>query len=413
MFVKLYRYITGYLVIKLLGTETERFLNLCANRGIFLWRLKCVGGTYYAQVMVKDYKRMHPAVRKTGVRPVIVGRRGLPFFLHRNRKRGLFAAGFLLFFCLIIRLSFYIWDISVLGTYSHTPEQIIRFLQENDIYTGKSKKEVDCPEIEALLRGAYEDVGWVSAEIKGTRLIIKISETNIPEKNETATGPQHIVAEKDGIVKSIVVRSGTPVVTRGDVVKKGDLLISGIVEVIGDGEEVIEKQAVAADGDVCLATFYRYEDQIELSHTEKIYTGESVTGIGLYSGEKKIFSFLPSYSYEKYDIISQDTPIAITADLVLPLKFSTVKVYEYYEQRMMYTEEEAAALLNARLTRYLENLIGKGVLITENNVKIDISGKTGKAAGDIRVEEQAWDYLAVNDDEWRNIETDEHSGNDD
>ena len=105
---RLYLYITGYLVIKLLGTETERFLNLCANRGIYLWKLKCIGGTYYAQVRLRDYRKMHPAVRKTGVRPVIVSRRGLPFVLHRNRKRGMFAAGVILCFMLILRLSLYI-----------------------------------------------------------------------------------------------------------------------------------------------------------------------------------------------------------------------------------------------------------------------------------------------------------------
>ena len=122
------------------------------------------------------------------------------------------AAGVILCFMLILRLSLYIWDISVFGSYTHTPEQITGFLRENGIAAGKAKSEIDCAGIEALLRSAFEDIGWVSAEIKGTRLIIRISETNLTDTNPPSAGPQHIVAEKDGIVRQIVVRSGTPMV---------------------------------------------------------------------------------------------------------------------------------------------------------------------------------------------------------
>ena len=402
---RLYLYITGYLVIKLLGTETERFLNLCANRGIYLWKLKCIGGTYYAQVRLRDYRKMHPAVRKTGVRPVIVSRRGLPFVLHRNRKRGMFAAGVILCFMLILRLSLYIWDISVFGSYTHTPEQIAGFLRENGIAAGKAKSEIDCAGIEALLRSAFEDIGWVSAEIKGTRLIIRISETNLTDINPPSAGPQHIVAEKDGIVRQIVVRSGTPMVARGDVVKKGDILISGVLEIIGDGEALLGREAVTADGDVLLATYYRYEDSLKLNHTEKIYTGKYITGAGLYSGEKKLLSWLPSHSFELYDSAAWDYTARLTANLALPLRIRIVRLYEYYEQDMIYTGEEAAALLNQRLKRYLEALIAEDVCVTENRVVIDIGTNTARASGEILAEEQAWEYRAVEEEEWEMPET--------
>ena len=405
---RLYQYLTGYLVIKLLGTETERFLNLCAKRGIDLWKLKCINGTYYAQVRLKDYKNMHPAVRKTGVRPVIVSRRGLPFVLYRNRKRGMFAAGVLLCFFLILRLSFYIWDISVTGSYTHTPEQITGFLRENGIYAGAAKKEVDCAGIEALLRSTYEDIGWVSAEIKGTKLIIRISETSLTDTDPPSAGAQHIVAEKDGIVRQIVVRSGTPAVQRGDVVKQGDILISGVVEIIGDGEELMGREAVTADGEVWLATYYRYEDSLKLDHTEKLYTGEQITGAGLYSGEKELISWLPSHSFEQYDAVSWDYTAGL-ADFVLPLRIRVVRLYEYYEQTAVYTQEEVAALLNERLKRYLENLIAQDVCITENRVAIDIAGDTATAQGEILTQEQAWEYRAVEDEEWKQPEIEQET----
>ena len=400
----LYRYLTGYLIVRLVGTETERFLNLCANRGIVLWKLVCMDGTYYAQVALADYKKMHPAVRKTGVRPIIVSKRGLPFFLYRNRKRGLCAAGFLLFFVIIFRLSFYIWDISVEGSYYHTPQQLIRFLQEQEICAGRRKSEIDCPEIEAMIRKNYPDIGWVSAEIKGTRLIIRISETNMPETDPVAEGARHIVAKHDGIVRELIVRSGTPAVSRGDVVRQGDILISGVVEMIGDGDLVVGKEAVSADGDVVLATYYKYEDRLKREHTEKIYTGEAVKGFGLYSGENSLFAYLPSFSYEKYDAAVLDHTITLFENLVLPLRIRTVTLTEYYEQRMTYSEEAVTELLNQRLGRYLEELEADGVKIIENQVEVTVGTISAAAQGKIIVEETAVEYRAVEEEEYRTEE---------
>ena len=72
---------------------------------------------------------------------------------------------------------------------------------------------------------------------------------------------------------------------------------------------------------------------------------------------------------------------------------------------MIYTGEEAAALLNQRLKRYLEALIAEDVCVTENRVVIDIGTNTARASGEILAEEQAWEYRAVEEEEWEMPET--------
>ncbi|MDD3174507.1 MAG: sporulation protein YqfD, partial [Herbinix sp.] len=94
----------------------------------------------------------------------------------------------------------------------------------------------------------------------------------------------------------------------------------------------------------------------------------------------------------------------------LPLGYGTIKTREYAEERKTYTEEEAIAIANSRLIRYLDCLIQNDVLVTDNNVEIKIENNTCIAQGRILVEEPAWEYKTIQENEWRIEQTDEHNG---
>ena len=107
---------------------------------------------------------------------MIVGRFGLPFFLHKYRKRKLFFAGAFLSVALIFLMSRYIWNIDIRGNLSYTDETLLRFLASTEVTNGMPVSEVDCARIVKDIRKEYNDIIWVSASIKGTRLIIQVKE---------------------------------------------------------------------------------------------------------------------------------------------------------------------------------------------------------------------------------------------
>ena len=84
--------------------------------------------------------------------------------------------------------------------------------------------------------------------------------------------PSDIVADKDGVVTEIITRKGVPLVHAGDEVKKGDLLVSGRVEVLNDSKEVIGYQYQTADADIFVQTVCSYEETMERAYEKKIYT---------------------------------------------------------------------------------------------------------------------------------------------
>jgi similar to stage IV sporulation protein len=108
MLVKLFRWIRGYLLIRLKGQSPERFINLCSNRGIFLWNLQNVDGDYECYIMIKDYKKLKPVARKTGTIPLIKRRQGLPFLVQQYKSRKGFLLGILLFCFILYVLSLFI-----------------------------------------------------------------------------------------------------------------------------------------------------------------------------------------------------------------------------------------------------------------------------------------------------------------
>lgn len=412
MLVKLLNWLRGYLIIRIGGTAPERFINLCSNKRISIWNLKQIDNQYQFYIIAKRYKQLKPIARKTGIVPKIIHKSGLPFLRLRYKKRIGFFVGAVICCVLVYILSLYIWDIHVQGGSKYTPEAMLKFLEDNRVYTGIRKKEVNCQEIEETMRLAYHDIGWVSAEIKGTRLIIKITETNMPAPAQLTLEPSHIVATKDAIIKKIITRSGTPLVKEGDVVSKGDILVSGILTIKGDFDEVLRLQPIIADADIVSRSFYDYYDAFQMTYPSKKFTGNEKKGYYAAFFGRKLFLHNPSISYDRYDIIVNEKTFHITESFYLPIRFGTILSREYEEQRLTYTREEAEAIATAKLKRYFKRLSENKVIITENNVKITIENGYCIAKGRVLVEEPAWEYRAISEDEWRIPQTDEHSGND-
>ena len=107
----------GYVKLRLHGYSPERFLNLCNARKLEIWGILCKNGDYEFYMTVPGYRKVRPLVRKSRVRLRGLERRGLPFFLYRNRKRKLFGAGVAGFFILLYVMSLFIWDIEFEGNH--------------------------------------------------------------------------------------------------------------------------------------------------------------------------------------------------------------------------------------------------------------------------------------------------------
>lgn len=410
MIEKLLLWLRGYLLCRIKGYSIERFMNLCRAKGIHINKVNKTEEGFTFLITLKDYRKMRPIARKTKIVPYINKRYGLPFFLHRYRKRkGLFI-GVLLFLCIIYTMSLFIWDINIDGGYKYTKEMLLEFINENDVYTGMIKSDVNCQQIEEKIRLEYSDISWVSAEIKGTRLMIKFTETNMPIPKRETREPSHLVATKSGIIKNIITRNGTPQVKIGDVIRKGDVLVSGVVDVVGDFDVLIRKKMVVADADIVCKSYYNYNESFPLEYEKKIYTGKEKSKYGIQVLNQKISFYSPRISYRSYDIITDEAVLKLSWNFYLPLRYQVTTCREYYLKKQVYTKEEATSIAMNRLKEYLDVLVANDVEIIDNQVKIEIDDNTCTASGKIIVYESCWDYKQIEENEWRDGNVDELSG---
>lgn len=351
-------------------------------------------------ISIPGFRKLKPIIRKTGTKVSIVERFGLPFFLHKYRKRKMFFAGALLFAALIFLMSRYIWNIDIKGNLTYTDETLLKFLKTREVENGMRVSEVDCARIVKDIRKEYDDIIWVSASIQGTRLIIQVKENEdtIPAMDEAAENPDQekptdIVADRDCVITRIVPRNGIPMVSEGAEVKTGDVLVSGQVPVMDDAGTVIAYQYHESDADIQGRTVIEYQDEMDLGYEEKEYYYDKKTHLPLEKNE--YFLKLGRYTlefgnirnqYRAWEMYGYEKQLCIAENFYLPISYGKKTARPYESGEIKYSKKELQQRLSRKFQQYCKDLEKKGVEIIENDVKIYTGSQKAEAKGRLTVQ---------------------------
>ncbi len=390
MLISLFRYIQGYLKIRVTGYSPERFLNLCKNKKIDVWGLESGHNAYDMFIKISGFRKLKPILRKTQTKVSILERFGLPFFFHRYRKRKLFFIG--IFSCLFIiySMTFFIWNIELEGNQTITNNVLIEYLESEKIYHGMAKYKVNCEQIAKDIRKEFDEIIWVSASVDGTRLFIHVKENaDTFQASEEEDAPCDIISDKSGTVVSILTRQGVPQVGVGDTVAYGDVLVSGAVEVLNDAGEVASHHYVVADADIILQTSVHYEDDIEKIYKQKIYTKKKRKLTYFKFGNLTLRLGVQKNKYKNAEVKTKESQLRIGENFYLPIYTGSKHIYEYELKKFEYSKEEMETLLKKNFKQYMDELVEKQVVILEKNLRITFDKKRAKAASTLTLLETA------------------------
>ena len=305
-------------------------MNMCRHHRINLWKIQREDEVCFS-LSAKDFKKIHPMARKTGICPHIKQKKGLPFFLWQMKTNWTFYSGFVLFLLLLSVLSSFVWEIQFHGQCTYTKETLMKTVNSLQIYRGMKRSRLVCDNIEKSIREIYPDISWVSAEEKGSLLVISIKEAEKEIEREKGGRPCHLVADYDGVVKKISVNRGIALVKPGQRVKKGQVLISGVLPITGDDDTVVEKVPVVAKGDVEILVEQDISEKIPVEIQEKKYTGRILKKCEYQLGDQSVSIKNPIKRFNKsckYDIITT----VFAEKKFQPFDFSVKKrIYEYRE----------------------------------------------------------------------------------
>lgn len=383
MIQSIIRYIKGYVRIRVSGYSPERFINACRYRKIRLWGLFPRLGAYEMYTTIQGFKKLKPIIRKTGTKVTIIGRFGLPFFFHRYRKRKLFFIGAIGCVVLIYVMSLFVWDIEVTGNVSRSDETLLKFLDKKEVRHGMLISDIDCTRIVKDIRKQYDDIIWVSASIRGTKLVIQIKENETLEKERSLTQAAKndgteasseiavdIVADQDCVITEIITRKGTPLVKAGDSVKKGDVLVAGAVAVMNDSQEVIDYQAQHSQADIRGQITYSYEDKQALTYEEKTYANQQKEESYLRVQNRLFWLGTKKNHFQEAEMFLNEKQLCIGKNFVLPISIGRRTTKPYHSKETAYSEKVIQKKLSSRFEKLQKELEKKGVEIIENSVKI-------------------------------------------
>lgn len=385
--LQLIRFLKGYVRIRVTGYSPERFINLCGNHNILLWDIQNQGSFYTMSVSLKAFWQLKKITRKTGTRVVITKRCGLPFLMVRLQKRKIFLAGVVLSLLFWILMSGYVWNIRIIGNHYVTEEVLTDFLSENNIRTGMKKKQLAMEEVEKKIRNEFPLVTWTSARMDGTSLVIQIRENEkMPEIKEgedsTEDAGYDLVADREGVIVSMITRSGNPVVREGDTVQKGDILVEGCVPIMNEDGEVKRYEYCRADADIGLSFSFVKEWKFPEKYEYRTYTGREKRGLRILAGKRGFHLRLPGKAYRKGDCIMETEQMRLFGNFLIPIYWISEKSREYVTEERIYEQAEIRKQMEHKIQKFVETLEEKGV----QNIKKDVTIKKYKGIYDLKVE---------------------------
>lgn len=357
-------YIMGYLKISVEGYYIERFINICKNKNITIWNLKRNKNILLTfNIRIKEFREMCKIAKKTNCKVKIISKNGLPFLLHRYKKRKIFIFLLLIIICFIWISSMFVWNVDIIEENNQELVDIRSDIEEAGLKNGVLKQKVKTKEIINKLRLKRNDIAWIGIEMKGTNAIVKLvkadNKPDIIDTNEYC----NVVSDKTGVITKISAQNGTANVKAGDTVKKGDVLINGWMEGKYTGLRYVH-----AKGEIEAKVWYTKKKKIPYTLTQTRETGNIQEKYFLKINNLKI-NFSKKYSkFKIYDTIENDSKFRIFSDFYLPISIVKTTYKEMEEYTKKYTIEEAKNLGIEELQKELDEEIKDKEKIVNKNI---------------------------------------------
>lgn len=334
----------------------------------------------YFSVDTKYIKKMNAIMDKNFISIIDEKKQGIiPKILNFNYMKNLVFV-LVIFILLLVINSFFIWKITIDGNYSYTYNQILSYVHNKKIKEGIIKNKINTDNLEKNIRKDFSDISWVCVEIKGTNLMIHIKENYITEISAKEDKPYDLVADCDAKIVSTLVRNGKLLVKAGEDVKKGDVLISGVIDITDESGNVLFNDYCNADGDIFAEVKEKYSDSLNVYYFRKNIYKESKLILPSFFGFKWI-----KEKKKNSDITLEENTVKFYGEFYLPISIQKYTVIKYSKEKMKYSKEQAKKILEEIFENKMSLKEQKGYKIIKKNVRMNKNYDTYVLEGEIVV----------------------------
>ena len=356
-----FRFLIGYTRCRIPKDAASDFVNLCRERG-FLYR----NFSFCEDFATFDCPsfgtpRLVAACRARGIALEIEGERGLPGLLKRYRYRVGILVGALLFCAIVVLSEQVLWDVRIEGNEQIPATRIEQGLRECGLYRGVLRRNMDIDAMENRFLILSDEISWISINVRGNVAYVQVREVEQIPAREPTYDACDLVATRGGTVEWFEDIRGNVLVSIGQDVAEGDLLVGGLF-----GSEGKPSYYTCARGRVMARTEHAFSVEIPLEYEQKTYTGRVFEEKYIIFFEKEVKFFgntgnLPP----SCDTIETVAYAQTSSGENLPIGIRTVRYYEYEIGRSRYGEAEAVDVAHKALRYRLSEELSEAELLSK------------------------------------------------
>lgn len=286
---------------------------------------------------------------------------GVKAFADFLKKRWILPVGFGLITAMLLTISSFVFRIEI---YSEAVDKaaVYEVLERCGVKRGSLTRRIDAAE----LGKAVAEIGGVAfadVSVKGSTVVIKLHE-ELPEVNIfEVSGNKSLVSMCDAVITRQIVFSGSAVKKRGDIVRKGETLISSEVQI---GED--KTTQLTAVGEVYGLVTYKASILFGENRVERVKSGNTHT--------ETVISFLgltgkiKGSPFAMYESRSE----SFTSGWLAPLKIKKITYFEIVDRQISETFTEAEPRLIKEALAMAQQGVPDGAVIRDRQTKIRQAG---------------------------------------
>ncbi len=359
--MKLYYRLLGYRRVTFSISDAADLLNLCMKYG-YPYRdmqVESDSVSFVCTLHTAEQLRDRASVRDISVS--LSEPQGLPSLIYRYKRRPGLWLGTVAAIIIVMLSGRVVWDIRVTGNEELSAAEIESVLADCGFSRGSIIDNFNADLTEAHAQLACDKLAWISVNMKGTVAYVEVREKLPVDDEPKPSSPANVVAAQSGRVLEVMAYDGLAMVKAGDEVKAGDLLISGSY-----GEHTPGLRVTRAAGYVKARTVRSFSVEIQYDHEQKVPTGRKNQEIYIIFFGNPIKVFINSGNLgATCDKIKGEREFDFFG-AKLPLSFVTQTEIEYKTVTARYSESEAAALAEEKLSQLLAKELYGATVISKN-----------------------------------------------
>ncbi len=360
----LWHSLNGMVTIQITSADPVGMLSALHGYGISMENVRFVDElTLNFQVKRQHRKVVVNYAERQGGQWKILSRTGIFWQFHSLMKRPILVSGMLIYLLLTVFLPTRIYFFRVEGNLEVPDRYILELASQYGIYFGAERRQVRSEKVKNALLSAIPQLEWVGINTAGCVATICVTERQSGERIQQPQGVSSIVAIRDGVVQELTVTGGSAACKPGQVVRAGQVLISGYTDC------GLSIRAERAKGEIYATTNRQITFMMpENSHERGEVVSEKKT-YGIIIGKKRINFYQNSGNLDASCVkMYEEKYITLPGGFQLPIAIVT-ETYIYSENSIpTVTPEESSRIMSNLAQTYLRNQMVAGKILSKQEV---------------------------------------------